>query len=99
MLSCNPDEDCINTEGSFECACKDGFKHADDGSQSANCININECEDNTDDCHRAALCEDNFGSYTCTCVNGYIGNGKDCQPECPDCGDNGVCVIVSQVKN
>ncbi|CBY07539.1 unnamed protein product [Oikopleura dioica] len=95
VLSCNPDEDCINTAGSFECACKNGFKYAHDGSQSANCININECEDNTDDCHRSALCDDTFGSYTCTCVNGYIGNDGECEDvdECLAdlCGPNTDC--------
>ncbi|CAG5102437.1 Oidioi.mRNA.OKI2018_I69.chr1.g300.t1.cds [Oikopleura dioica] len=98
VLSCDPLlEDCVNNVGGFECKCKDGFKYPEgENSGSADCININECEDQTDDCHRSSLCEDTFGSYTCTCVNGFIGNGKDCQPECPDCGENGRCVIISQ---
>ena len=44
------------------------------------CTDINECSDNTqNDCNVASqisFCTNNEGSYTCSCVSGYQGNGK-----------------------
>ena len=37
---------------------------------------IDECEDNTDNCHENAECENTEGEYTCTCKQGYRGDGK-----------------------
>ena len=39
---------------------------------------IEECKDNTDDCHVDALCENTEGSYNCTCRLGYEGDGFNC---------------------
>ena len=43
------------------------------------CISdINECEQQPSVCHNNAKCEDTEGSYECTCVDGYIGDGTLC---------------------
>ena len=39
---------------------------------------IDECSAGTDSCHQEAMCMDTDGSYTCTCSNGYTGNGEIC---------------------
>lgn len=41
---------------------------------------VNECADNvTNECdHNAALCTNNEGSYDCSCLSGYVGDGKNC---------------------
>ena len=41
---------------------------------------VNECEDpGGNDCHQNANCSDTIGSYTCTCMLGYSGNGTYCE--------------------
>ena len=41
---------------------------------------VNECEDpGGNDCHQNASCTDTIGSYTCTCMMGYSGNGTYCE--------------------
>ena len=40
-------------------------------------IDINECA-STSDCHAHAICMNTVGSYVCTCMEGYTGDGKDC---------------------
>ena len=43
-------------------------------------LDVNECDDpGGNDCHRNASCTDTIGSYTCTCMLGYSGNGTYCE--------------------
>jgi hypothetical protein len=44
---------------------------------SVTCSNVNECLD--DPCHAQASCADTVGSYTCTCNDGYSGDGWSCE--------------------
>ena len=39
---------------------------------------INECSEGTDDCDINSDCADTDGSFTCTCREGYLGNGTFC---------------------
>ena len=39
---------------------------------------IDECALNTDNCNANAACADTEGSFTCTCNQGYEGNGVTC---------------------
>ena len=39
------------------------------------CIDIDECETELDNCHENANCSDTVGSFECTCVEGYEGDG------------------------
>ena len=48
------------------------------GSTMLTCQNVNECGGNHQ-CHRDAFCTDNHGSYSCSCIAGYTGNGFSCQ--------------------
>ena len=41
-------------------------------------VDLNECDLVMDDCDVNALCEDDIGSFTCTCNFGYDGNGTYC---------------------
>ncbi|XP_053408175.1 uncharacterized protein LOC123560993 [Mercenaria mercenaria] len=65
-----------------KCVCKSGFK-LEDGE----CQNIDECEEGSDDCDENAQCTDTLGSYTCTCNNGFDGNGKTCTRLPINCDD------------
>ena len=38
---------------------------------------MDECADGTATCHALAMCENMPGTYTCTCNDGYEGNGVD----------------------
>ena len=54
--------------------CKEGFELGTD-----QCIDIDECSQGikgVDACDSSADCLNLIGTYKCTCINGYIGNGK-----------------------
>ena len=44
-------------------------------------LDIDECATNTDNCHFNASCNNNNGSYDCTCNPGFTGNGQTCTGE------------------
>ena len=41
-------------------------------------LDTNECTTNTSDCDTNAMCTNTIGGFTCTCNNGYDGNGTTC---------------------
>ncbi len=51
-------------------------------------LDINECTDGSADCAENADCENNEGSYDCTCKTGFSGNGKTCS------GKGGFCIAI-----
>uniref|UniRef100_A0A8D3CGT2 EGF-like domain-containing protein n=1 Tax=Scophthalmus maximus TaxID=52904 RepID=A0A8D3CGT2_SCOMX len=86
-------EECLNTEGGFECGCREGFD-LEDGA----CMNVSicdECEHMCENsggvfvCHCAGenclarcdnSCEDLFGGYRCLCNGGFELHGGKCVP-------------------
>lgn len=56
---------CINTEGSYECACPIGFEF---GFDKFNCYDKDECLDSP--CINGN-CENIVGSFICVCEKGY----------------------------
>ncbi|KAK3612288.1 hypothetical protein CHS0354_011006 [Potamilus streckersoni] len=59
---------CINTEGSFRCDCKDGFRLVTSDQKS--CRDINECEEGTSTCQQ--VCNNTLGGYNCSCFAGFV---------------------------
>ena len=39
---------------------------------------VDECVEGLDDCDVNALCTDTVGSFTCDCLDGFVGNGITC---------------------
>ncbi|XP_077993986.1 uncharacterized protein LOC144447778 [Glandiceps talaboti] len=88
------DQICTNTYESFVCTCNSGYELHPNGR---NCLDIDECYINIDDCDTKATCTNTDGGYYCTCNDGYI-EGEDqstCENinECLEspCDDNAVC--------
>ncbi|XP_066022667.1 ALK tyrosine kinase receptor-like [Pocillopora verrucosa] len=71
---CLHDSTCLNgyTDKRYICLCPHNYT-------GENCEkDKNECIDNTHDCHAKAVCSNTEGSFTCNCIEGYQGNGRNC---------------------
>ena len=44
-------------------------------------VDIDECLEQSHQCHEEAVCTNNIGSYTCSCRPGFIGTGESCMGE------------------
>uniref|UniRef100_A0A3B4H0T6 Signal peptide, CUB and EGF-like domain-containing protein 1 n=1 Tax=Pundamilia nyererei TaxID=303518 RepID=A0A3B4H0T6_9CICH len=57
------------------------------------CADVDECAEDSDDCHIDALCQNTAKSYNCICKPGYKGDGKQCE-DMDECENdyNGGCV-------
>ncbi|XP_065180052.1 uncharacterized protein LOC135810490 [Sycon ciliatum] len=79
-------QQCVNTQGSYQCACNSGFQLAADDVE---CDDLDECSLKTDECSQT--CRNTVGSYVCGCFAGFILNGTtDCTPLLP-CRNGGGC--------
>ncbi|CAL4112653.1 unnamed protein product, partial [Meganyctiphanes norvegica] len=80
---CLDEQQCRNTEGSYECVtlCPKGLRQAS-STQVANgtCTDIDECAEQTAGCHFTQVCENTWGSYRCMCPRGFksSGSGQPC---------------------
>ena len=63
---CDGNAHCINTAGSYECACTVGW--AGDGKT---CEDVDECATGAHDCPEHSHCKNTLGSYVCLCDVGY----------------------------
>ena len=45
-------------------------------------LDIDECQKNTHDCHLNATCQNTNGSFVCTCLFGFNGDGRSCTGNC-----------------
>ncbi|KAK6470641.1 latent-transforming growth factor beta-binding protein 4 isoform X1 [Huso huso] len=66
-LVCGTNGQCVNTDGSFSCDCKIGFRS---DSSRRQCSDINECLEG-DFCFPHGECLNTEGSYSCLCSEGY----------------------------
>ena len=51
------------------------------------CENIDECVEETDNCHANATCTDTDGSFDCACLDGFDGDGFSCS-DIDECSAN-----------
>ncbi len=86
---------CIIENSSAKCNCNSGFDN--DG---LNCIDINECENGTHNCHENANCINNNGGFSCECKSGFGGDGvscidiNECENGTHNCPNNSDCVNI-----
>ncbi|CAH1643971.1 unnamed protein product [Spodoptera littoralis] len=71
---CDQYQQCLNTNGSYECYCKLGYEL--DITTGA-CVDVNECATGQHDCiPQAQRCDNTVGSYLCirmtSCGTGYV---------------------------
>ncbi|KAH9509815.1 hypothetical protein Btru_045273 [Bulinus truncatus] len=65
---CSVNEVCVNTPGSAECQCQNGFNR-----KNGVCTDINECQDKyLHNCKQS--CTNTVGSFSCNCYPGYVLN-------------------------
>jgi len=68
-----------------DCVCGSGWLANEATTQDPYCVNEDECETGSHNCHQFAACSDTEGSFTCVCNKfGYHGNGITCPPICGD---------------
>merc|ERR1712167_54547 len=76
---CHSGATCVNTDGSYACSCKAGWK--EDG---LGCIDLDDCTPNP--CENGGKCNDIGGnSYVCSCIEGWC--EKNCDENCNECAD------------
>uniref|UniRef100_A0A0N5BTT6 Down syndrome cell adhesion molecule-like protein Dscam2 n=1 Tax=Strongyloides papillosus TaxID=174720 RepID=A0A0N5BTT6_STREA len=84
----DPDAECINYEGSYECKirCPKGFSSKLDGT----CVDIDECSIGPDICEGNKECFNTEGSYRCIdrCEKGYELNAYDQCIDIDECALN-----------
>ena len=56
----------MNTEGTYECECSDGFRGQGFGGNG--CKDIDECHEGNHDCDSYANCLNVPGTFDCECV-------------------------------
>ncbi|XP_015205607.2 thrombomodulin-like [Lepisosteus oculatus] len=82
---CGHEKVCVNTPGSFECRCPDGYEDV-----KGECEDIDECLN--DVCQQE--CENVMGSYKCSCFQGYMQrneNTSKCELYCSSYECPAVC--------
>ena len=66
----------VNSTVCFENNCSDINKHAGLYTDE------DECQNGTHNCDVNAKCHNSIGSFTCSCLPGYLGDGVQCSGEC-----------------
>ena len=69
------DQNCTNTPGSHQCSCLPGYRLVN----GTKCVDIDECQEGSHNCHIYAGCFNTIGSFSCSCKDGYTGNGVYCK--------------------
>ncbi|XP_069699509.1 fibrillin-2-like isoform X2 [Periplaneta americana] len=79
--------ECVNTQGSYKCSCPKGYNQVGD-----QCIDINECVEQTGTCPPPGNCINTLGSFKCICPRGFKldSTGTFCT-DADECTDDSKC--------
>lgn len=90
--SCTDEEECVNTIGSFQCVCPEGFRRDDD---TDSCVDIDECRDlDYEICGEFGNCINNVGSFECTCPRGFSKLNETVCEDIDECSQT----VAKQIK-
>ena len=64
---------CMNTAGSYECGCADGYFY---NRFTNECKDIDECFRQKDDCQDYEKCVNTIGSFDCECLDEFKERGR-----------------------
>ena len=79
ILVASPVPVTMDTLGMERCAWVSGASDAINPIKPMHSSDIDECTDDTDNCATNAACMNTPGSFTCTCSQGFTGNGVMCR--------------------
>ena len=101
LNTCDNNADCFDTEGNFTCTCREGYTGSGlecEGKcwimnkalqltlSELTLLDFDECvSSDTNDCHPDASCNNMDGSFVCTCLPGFEGNGTFCTGNLTEC--------------
>uniref|UniRef100_A0A3Q3X132 Uncharacterized protein n=1 Tax=Mola mola TaxID=94237 RepID=A0A3Q3X132_MOLML len=80
---CGSNSVCSNQHGTFRCECSSGFVFASDGTTCDDCP-VDHCQTGNHDCDapERAFCRYTGGSsYVCSCLPGFLGDGRVCRDD------------------
>ncbi|KAG7980688.1 hypothetical protein I3843_05G195300 [Carya illinoinensis] len=81
--------------GGYRCKCNKGYEgnpYLHEG-----CQDINECLQVPNPCNATAICTNTDGSFTCTCPNDYVGDGKMNGTGCSPKASGHAKIIIAKV--
>ncbi len=64
---------CVEVGGLPSCVCNPGWV-----GNGWTCIDVDECQEGSDNCNANANCANTDGSFLCACKNGWEGDGLSC---------------------
>ena len=76
---------CTNIDAGYECGCIDGYYHDVNPKGKNRCNDVNECWEETHNCHANGECVNSVGAFECACATGFDGDGVDACDDIDEC--------------
>ncbi|XP_063713010.1 uncharacterized protein LOC134841143 isoform X2 [Symsagittifera roscoffensis] len=89
--------ECIEQDDGFTCECMAPYTEAGNEKGGRNCVDVDECERETDDCNKHAECTNLDPKWECTCGVGFTGSGSDTYQPNGNSNDDG-CFDINECE-